>query len=470
MKIKKIQISSFGKFNNFEILLNENLQVIYGKNEAGKSTIMDFIKIMLYSRQNGENTTKDDKIFRTKYIPWNSTLEMGGAIEFIHNSNYCKLQKKIDSDSVLKDVTELLNLSNGEILNLGKRQEVGEYLFNIDLKTFERTSFIKNLGSTDFEQIKNSNNSLTDKIVDFFLISEKKISINLIMERISDAIKDLKRNKDKNGKIPDLSNEINCLLDRINNFKELEKEQLVILNRLHEMENLKQEYKYLKIQLENYEMNKKVLLLTDLLDLILQTEDLINNLPDFIYVQKLRRIYGKIRLCEYKISELREKLSDQDGNLDLIFNEDLVEFEAALLRKQELELESNNLKLFLENCDNSTYCFNYIDNNLLENYKKQKLELTNLQNLKNQINLNINENSSKKTILENNLNNTKKILINSNIISLLVTLFLSIFSVYVRKFSIISLILLCINFIFGIFNINNKFKKIKSAKKRTKRN
>lgn len=426
---------------------------------------MDFIKIMLYSRQNGENTTKDDKIFRAKYTPWNNIPEMSGAIEFVHNNNHYKLQKKIDNNSVLKDVTELLNLSTGEILNLGKKQEVGEYLFNIDLKTFERTSFIKNLGSTDFEQIKDSNNSLTDKIINFSLINEDETSTNLIIERINNAIKDLERNKNKNGKIPDLNQEINCLLDKIYNFKKIEEEQLDVLNKIHEIEILKQEHKYLKKQLENYEINKKILLLKDLLNLVLQNENLAINLPDIKNIKKLKEIYRKIELCECKISEFKEKLLDQDGNLNLIFNENLIELETALSLKQELELESNNLNLFLENCENNTYCFEHIDNDLLENYKKYKLELTSLQNLKNQVNLNINENSLKKTFLENDFNNTKKVLINSNIISLLVTLFLGVSGVYVQKFSIISLILLCVNFVFGVFNTKNKFKKIRSIKK-----
>ena len=131
MKINKIQINSFGKFNNFEIILDNNFQIIYGKNEAGKSTIMEFIKIMLYSRRNGDTTGKDDKILRAKYMPWTGTQELSGAIEFSHNNSDYKLQKKIDLNSVSKDITDLLNISTGEFINFKKKQEVGEYLFDI---------------------------------------------------------------------------------------------------------------------------------------------------------------------------------------------------------------------------------------------------------------------------------------------------------------------------------------------------
>ena len=43
MKINHIKINAFGKVKNKEINLDDNLNIIYGKNEAGKSTILKFI-------------------------------------------------------------------------------------------------------------------------------------------------------------------------------------------------------------------------------------------------------------------------------------------------------------------------------------------------------------------------------------------------------------------------------------------
>ena len=38
MKIKNIYIDNFGKFENFNINFKDDIQIIYGENEAGKST------------------------------------------------------------------------------------------------------------------------------------------------------------------------------------------------------------------------------------------------------------------------------------------------------------------------------------------------------------------------------------------------------------------------------------------------
>ena len=48
MKIKKIKINSFGNLEDKEIDLSENINIIYGKNEAGKSTLLKFITNSFY--------------------------------------------------------------------------------------------------------------------------------------------------------------------------------------------------------------------------------------------------------------------------------------------------------------------------------------------------------------------------------------------------------------------------------------
>ncbi|MDF2607616.1 MAG: hypothetical protein K0S34_1812 [Bacillales bacterium] len=48
MKINSLNIYGFGKLQNTKINLHENINVIYGENEAGKTTVMQFIKQILF--------------------------------------------------------------------------------------------------------------------------------------------------------------------------------------------------------------------------------------------------------------------------------------------------------------------------------------------------------------------------------------------------------------------------------------
>ena len=48
MNIKQIHIYGFGKLTDFRLSLSSSLQVLYGENEAGKSTLMAFIHAILF--------------------------------------------------------------------------------------------------------------------------------------------------------------------------------------------------------------------------------------------------------------------------------------------------------------------------------------------------------------------------------------------------------------------------------------
>ena len=61
MRLLKLNISNFGFFHNKRIQLSPGLNLIYGKNEAGKSTVFGFIKGMLFGieKQRGRPSIND---------------------------------------------------------------------------------------------------------------------------------------------------------------------------------------------------------------------------------------------------------------------------------------------------------------------------------------------------------------------------------------------------------------------------
>ena len=68
MKIKHIKINAFGKLRNKEINLQDHINIIYGKNEAGKSTLLKFILSVFYGSSKNKNK-KEISDFE-KYKPW----------------------------------------------------------------------------------------------------------------------------------------------------------------------------------------------------------------------------------------------------------------------------------------------------------------------------------------------------------------------------------------------------------------
>ena len=79
MNINKIKINSYGKLKEKEINLNNGINIIYGKNEAGKSTLLNFIVNTFYGIS--KNKKRKDYSDFEKYTPWVGE-DFSGKIEY----------------------------------------------------------------------------------------------------------------------------------------------------------------------------------------------------------------------------------------------------------------------------------------------------------------------------------------------------------------------------------------------------
>lgn len=53
MRIRELIIRNFGKFSDKDILLEDGINILYGENESGKSTLHAFIRGMLFGMERG---------------------------------------------------------------------------------------------------------------------------------------------------------------------------------------------------------------------------------------------------------------------------------------------------------------------------------------------------------------------------------------------------------------------------------
>lgn len=79
MKILDLKINRFGKLSNKEIKIQEGINIIYGENESGKSTLLKFIVGMFY----GLSKNKNGKFIPDfeRYTPWRGE-EFSGKISY----------------------------------------------------------------------------------------------------------------------------------------------------------------------------------------------------------------------------------------------------------------------------------------------------------------------------------------------------------------------------------------------------
>ncbi|MBR2704934.1 MAG: AAA family ATPase [Clostridia bacterium] len=84
MKINDLKINSYGKLKNKDITLKDGINVIYGENEKGKSTLLNSIVNLLYGTS--KNKKGKDISDYDKFKPWDSE-EFSGKISYTLDNN-----------------------------------------------------------------------------------------------------------------------------------------------------------------------------------------------------------------------------------------------------------------------------------------------------------------------------------------------------------------------------------------------
>ena len=95
MRIKETAIDGFGKFHNFHTELSDGIQVIYGKNETGKTTLRQFMFHMLFGleKSRGAAARRDDY---TRYMPVEGG-RYGGYLILEKDEKTYRIQRSFDT-------------------------------------------------------------------------------------------------------------------------------------------------------------------------------------------------------------------------------------------------------------------------------------------------------------------------------------------------------------------------------------
>ena len=81
MQIKEAKIFNFGKLQNVSFRFSEGVNVIYGGNEQGKSTLHAFLMGMLFGMEKGRGRASGSDLY-TRYEPWHAPSFYSGALRF----------------------------------------------------------------------------------------------------------------------------------------------------------------------------------------------------------------------------------------------------------------------------------------------------------------------------------------------------------------------------------------------------
>lgn len=180
MKILNLKINQFGKLQNKEINLREHINIVYGKNESGKSTLLKFILGMFYGlskNKNGKQYTDYEQ-----YTPWTEgdfsgkikyQLDDGKSFEVFRE--FKKKSPKIyneDLEEISKEFT--INATTGN-------------RFFVDQTGVEEELFTKTIVSmqNEVKLEEKEQNSLLQKLSNLVSTGEDSLSYQKIVNKLN---------------------------------------------------------------------------------------------------------------------------------------------------------------------------------------------------------------------------------------------------------------------------------------------
>lgn len=145
MRIMELQMKNFGKFSGKSISFHEGINIIYGQNEMGKTTIHTFIKGMFFGieKQRGRASKNDEYSLRQ---PWENPGYFAGALRFETGGKIFRLERNFEKRE--KSVC-LLCETDGEELSV-EDGDLEVLLEGLNEVSFQNTIFInQRTGATD---------------------------------------------------------------------------------------------------------------------------------------------------------------------------------------------------------------------------------------------------------------------------------------------------------------------------------
>ncbi|MEH7238384.1 ATP-binding protein [Bacillus sp. JJ1562] len=259
MKIIGIQIYGYGKLENVEIgSLSPNLQVFYGQNEAGKSTLMSFVHSIIF----GFPTKQQNE---QRYIPKTGT-KYGGKL-IIKTDDYGTVIIERLPGKAAGDVSVYLpdGTVKGEdfiselFQGMDKNLYQNVYSFNIhglqgihNLKSEDVGRFLFSAGTVGTDALLELQNKLTKEMDNLYKPKGKNPPLNTELNRLKEEHTKVSKWQEKNNEYEELIENQHLIEKELRNLdsrKQFLKDKIQESEKLQSIQPILEEYQTLEYQL-----------------------------------------------------------------------------------------------------------------------------------------------------------------------------------------------------------------------------
>ncbi|MBQ8320285.1 MAG: AAA family ATPase [Clostridia bacterium] len=218
MKLIGCYVENFGKLSHLTLTFGEGTTCFCLPNGEGKTTLVAFLKAMLYG-MDGYRETTTGFCDRRRYFPF-SGGRFGGSLQIEWRGERYTIERTFDKKSESKD--ELLVYDGTGKKSAVFEGKVGERIFGLDRATFERAAFI------DAERTRFSfGGSIREKLSEL-VADAPKVSIARAVETLDEERKRLRADRKTAGRLtgalPTLEREIYALEEELFSLSEKREE------------------------------------------------------------------------------------------------------------------------------------------------------------------------------------------------------------------------------------------------------
>lgn len=141
MQIRKVKIFNFGKLQNKTYSFEDGINLIYGENEAGKTTLHTFLKSMLFGMEKTKGRASQKDVY-LHYEPWHAPSYYSGALHFTVGDKPFYLERNF----YMKEKQDrLCNEADGEELSVAYG-DLEMLLGGMSKETYENTLDVAQCG------------------------------------------------------------------------------------------------------------------------------------------------------------------------------------------------------------------------------------------------------------------------------------------------------------------------------------
>lgn len=200
MIIEKIDIKSFGALCDVSLEFGESVNVIEGRNEAGKSTIAAFIRYMLFGFGASEDGISLSE--RQKGISWSTGTAQGSMVVRVKDKKYLINRTTVPlidaaGRESYKEDSSIIDLETGTT-SFGKLP-AGEVFFGTSKELFENTAFLGQIGDSSINE-----GSVSRSIENILFSGNERMNTQRAMMKIGEKIDGLIHRSGSGGVIGDL--------------------------------------------------------------------------------------------------------------------------------------------------------------------------------------------------------------------------------------------------------------------------